>query len=874
MAHGAGDRETGGGVTEGSGRAAALLLACVAATFAASHLLYHDVVERRAPPRFNDFTSYYVAGLAVRAGEPESLYPENPAGSLVGHAGQERRWSDLAARAGIEEPNYYLYPPLFAVLFAPLTLLSYPHAFAAWLLGGAACLGLALALLVRRAGVGIRTPRGALASSCLALMAALFYPVSRSLAIGQASLLLLALLVGALVLLERRLPRADAGAGLCLACGILLKLTPVLLVPWLALRGRWRALAWTLAWSGLLVLVSIGVVGWAPHETYLEHVVPRLGDGTAFYPNQSITGLLARAWGVDDRPADMLPPDHPASRLGRWLGLILVAATLLAAARPSVAEPEGLALVLIGGLIAAPVAWEHHYVLALIPAGLILGRAAAEEGGASGGGRARAAAWGAALGLAGALVSPYMLTALRPGTLHQVAASVTLAGGILLWILLARRASRGLAPGTALLVMLCVFTTTSFLARAVEYNRRHRFGDFTSYYVAGATLLEGEGRPLYYTDRPAEVLSKAERPTAWTETAARRGVTQANYFLYPPHFAAAMVPLAALPYDLARDAWAAAALACLVAAVAIWRRMHRGSLTPAETALAVVLPALSWPIMYTFGQGQTNLLVLVMLVVALAALRSGRDTAAGLLVGAAAAVRLTPAFLLLWLAWRRRWRALAAGLALLGACAAGGVAAAGWEPTARFVRGMMPMLSGGSPHWVNQSPLAFFHRLVDGADMLSWAAGEPSTAARALAAACGLLLAVGAVLCAGPRPRPGALDLEFSLMALTTLFLSPLTWTHHAAVCWLGHVALARRLAARGQEEGGRLSLGAALLFAASVVLVGLRVTPPAFLPWPLGPLAAAAPMAGILILWGWIAALLARSGAASRAAIPRTASA
>ncbi|HZI95023.1 MAG TPA: glycosyltransferase family 87 protein, partial [Patescibacteria group bacterium] len=129
----------------GGEAAAGLLLAVTILVFAPTTFGLNGLLEGARPSTKNDFTSYYVAGLAVRQGMPEALYYPQPVGSLLAQASLQHPWIDLAQPAGIDNPNYYLYPPLFALLFAPLTLLPYKVAYLFW---AALCAGFLIAAVV------------------------------------------------------------------------------------------------------------------------------------------------------------------------------------------------------------------------------------------------------------------------------------------------------------------------------------------------------------------------------------------------------------------------------------------------------------------------------------------------------------------------------------------------------------------------------------------------------------------------------------------------------------------------------------------------------------------------------------------------------
>ena len=78
----------------------------------------------------------------------------------------------------------------------------------------------------------------------------------------------------------RRPPPALAGA--LLGFAIVTKIFPGLLgVVWLV-RKRWRAVAWTVAFSALFTLGSYAVVGPDPFTAFFEYQLPRIASGEAF----------------------------------------------------------------------------------------------------------------------------------------------------------------------------------------------------------------------------------------------------------------------------------------------------------------------------------------------------------------------------------------------------------------------------------------------------------------------------------------------------------------------------------------------------------------------------------------------------------------
>jgi len=113
----------------------------------------------------------------------------------------------------------YVYPPLLAIAFRPLTWLSDPNGAFVWYV--VCVLALAYALVETARAIGGRAGRTAVAAAFLVCL--LF--VGQTFQRGQVTTILLALQVGALVALARR---RDVLAGVVLALGVALRLTPLL----------------------------------------------------------------------------------------------------------------------------------------------------------------------------------------------------------------------------------------------------------------------------------------------------------------------------------------------------------------------------------------------------------------------------------------------------------------------------------------------------------------------------------------------------------------------------------------------------------------------------------------------------------------------
>lgn len=135
-----------------------------------------------------------------------------------------------------------------------------------------------------------------------------------------------------------------------------------------------------------------------------------------------------------------------------------------------------------------------------------------------------------------------------------------------------------------------------------------------------------------------------------------------------------VAPLTALPYRAAGLTWLALSAAAIVASVAL---IGKELGWPRGVGLVAGVGALALPVVQKdLSLGHINGTMLLLLAGAWAMLRRERDTAAGVLIGVAAAVKLYPALLVLPLLAARRWRAAAATASTSALLAVVSVAAA------------------------------------------------------------------------------------------------------------------------------------------------------------------------------------------------------
>lgn len=192
-------------------------------------------------------------------------------------------------------------------------------------------------------------------------LAILFYPLSKSYALGQIQTLLT--LAGALALLCWQTDRKIV-AGLLIGMCCAIKPQWSVIVVWAALRREWNFIAAIVGVGTVVILAALLRYGMHDFFDYLS-VLSFLGQhGEAYFPNQSINGLLNRLLhNGSNLTFDMhgFPEYRPVIASFTLLSsgaILAVAIWVRRMMKPTVLD---LAIILLAATMASPIAWEHHY---------------------------------------------------------------------------------------------------------------------------------------------------------------------------------------------------------------------------------------------------------------------------------------------------------------------------------------------------------------------------------------------------------------------------------------------------------------------------------------------------------------------------------
>jgi Glycosyltransferase family 87 len=248
-----------------------------------------------------------VVGSLLTSGRIDLLHPTTIATDPSNYAAAGQRiaaGNELYALSAGDRPVAADNPPYWTV-----ALLSPPGAAIVW--APAALLGIsALAMILwwvtgtalTFAWTGFVVIRG---SPGAVILAAILAPMTAITAIsGNLNAFLMMLMVATWYLSSDESNRpASFAAGLLVALGAWVKLTPLLLLPWLIATRRWTAVSGTLAGLAILGAAGVAIVGWDDHVQFLTAAVAGATSGVTGAGLEPFATLL----GLPDSIAQFMP---------------------------------------------------------------------------------------------------------------------------------------------------------------------------------------------------------------------------------------------------------------------------------------------------------------------------------------------------------------------------------------------------------------------------------------------------------------------------------------------------------------------------------------------------------------------------------------
>jgi hypothetical protein len=308
-------------------------------------------------------------------------------------------------------------------------------------------------------------------------------------------------------------------------------------------------------------------------------------------------------------------------------------------------------------------------------------------------------------------------------------------------------------------------------ANGVESDA-HDIRDFSQDWASARNLLEGQ--PIYRD--PVEAMEEYLGARPDKSDPADQFVLKYN--AHPPLSVLLVFPLAWMDYADALLAWNLASLALLaICLYVIVRQLHlRVTLLGLLMGWGLIL--FCNPFRHQMTQGQLNMILLALIVGGWALERSDWPVAAGALLGLAAALKLFPAFLLIYFAVRGRWRVVLGGIAAVLLATGLSFLVLVRDTYWIYFHEVVPHVATYKDWWVNASLPGLWNKLflADSGHVLPLVRSPGLYWSMLLLS--GILL--GAVFLRAIRSASTQRehDLTFSLAVIGMLLAGPITWDH------------------------------------------------------------------------------------------------
>lgn len=327
-----------------------------------------------------DFNVYYTAALVARSDTDKNLYsyaevpdPNNPALKVVVNPQLQSPNPDSTYGRFAKQTNsdgQYLYPPFFALAVEPFTLLPFEKAKIIWhvfifFLAAASVLLTVKLLYEDYLTIAIA---GGVAVSVME-----FTLPMQDLLFGSNITSIILFTIAAGLCLHKKYPTFGA---LFFALAVIIKLTPIVVVPLMLMRRQWKWLIAFGCWTVLLIGISVWQLGWRNHVDFAARVMPAMSNGIPHVDNRSLsTALYVAATGKflsydEIRQGEYIFPEKTPVLLFKILTAISFCGLLFYfwyRNKNAAQLPVEILMLMLWSLIFSPVSLRYGYLLAVAP---------------------------------------------------------------------------------------------------------------------------------------------------------------------------------------------------------------------------------------------------------------------------------------------------------------------------------------------------------------------------------------------------------------------------------------------------------------------------------------------------------------------------
>ncbi len=334
----------------------------------------------------------------------------------------------------------------------------------------------------------------------------------------------------------------------------------------------------------------------------------------------------------------------------------------------------------------------------------------------------------------------------------------------------------------AFILYFIVFAVAAYLARRWPRGPRGRLAWLAvgvAAAVGAVVVLKATDTP-WYGDYESAYYPGGQMIISAPDDLYKRDICVFGY-VNLPLLALPLAPISALEYGVAVRLFTLIGVVLIAAAArATWRTPGLGRVEAAGVIIALYV--VNGPLWYSVREGNLTHFLLLPLIIALGLLGTRRGWLAGALLGLAAVIKLPLLLFFAYLVGRLRIRAAGGFLLAVGLIVGGSVIAYGPELHQEWLEQCIFKFSGKPLAAFNVQSLPGFLARLYGGNTYEWLpkpiGGSFPLVQRALSLA--LAAGVAVVLLKAGRPQTRReYAIEFSIVLMLILLVSPLSWTHY-----------------------------------------------------------------------------------------------
>ncbi len=283
-------------------------------------------------------------------------------------------------------------------------------------------------------------------------------------------------------------------------------------------------------------------------------------------------------------------------------------------------------------------------------------------------------------------------------------------------------------------------------------------------------------------------------------------------FIYPVSSLFIFLPFGILPFSVAERLWTLVSVLALTGAVFVLTKAVRKPLSWLEYCLMVGVAMLNFPVKFTLGMGQVNLILLFLLCISFLLYQEKRLVPAGVVLGVAAAVKVTPVVLLLFFIRKQAWPTVLAFFGSFGLISIIALLGFGIEVSKQYWLQVLPTLP-------TVGNLAYYNQALTG--LLARGGVVDDVALVVNYVIAGGLLVLGLIGTKQQKQQPVHELIEYGFFVTVLLIGGGLAWQHHMALLTIPFFAIYYWLKDRSVL---RCHLGA---FFIAIVLISVNIKNP-----------------------------------------------